>query len=110
MAWEDYPFPTPPADLGPPLGRVDPCTIDPCVLGITSDPTDPTRAVVRAFAWKDVSSIVVYVDTPGYLRVRLNGVEVVTASFWDYTTQVRAFPWARNCGRSSVWSSPPAIR
>jgi hypothetical protein len=76
-----YPFPPRPTQLAG-LG----CLSVPCDLKlIVSDKADPTRPVTETIDWPRAATIVMVTNAPGILHVRLNGVEVATDDWWDFT-------------------------
>ena len=87
IPFDRYPLPPRPGTLDPlredlPAG----CTEASCpdVVIIRSDPADPTRTVRRTLTWETMHGIDLVAQTPGFLHVRVNGVEVATGEWWDY--------------------------
>jgi hypothetical protein len=56
----------------------------PGAITIRSDPADPAQTIRRTVAWTPMDSIDMVSQTPGYLHIRVNGVEVATGEWWDY--------------------------
>jgi hypothetical protein len=85
IPFDAYPLPPRPSTLRPlefPAG----CTPAQCPDGINiwSNPFDPTRPVRRTVIWRTMESLDMVAQTPGFLHVRVNGVEVMKGEWWDY--------------------------
>jgi hypothetical protein len=78
VPFEEYQFPPRPATLTP-------LTVDPgAAFVLRSDPADPLRTVSGTMAWSSATPLVIASQTPGYIRVLINGVLVGTHESWDY--------------------------
>ncbi|WP_410809630.1 hypothetical protein [Micromonospora sp. 067-2] len=88
VPFDRYPLPPRPAALGP-LDQAFPagCTEAACPQAVIlrSDPADPTRPVRQTVTWKTMGSIDMVAQTPGLLHLSVNGVQITTAEWWDYT-------------------------
>ncbi|MEU1395616.1 hypothetical protein ABZ403_06050 [Micromonospora zamorensis] len=83
-------YPVPPRSsvtLGPLLLPAG-CPEVPCgdFVIIRSDPADPSRAVRQTVTWKTIETITMDSQTPGLLHLRVNGKEITTGRWWDYST------------------------
>jgi hypothetical protein len=90
MPFADYPLPPRPATLQPmeftsqlSMGGVDHAP-DEEHLWLRSDPADPLRPQSIPIVWKDRYDLRLRSQTPGTLRLSLNGVHVASHSWWDY--------------------------
>lgn len=85
---DSYPYPTPPATPQPldPAGSTQDGTDARSRGGrvLRSHPADPNRPVTQTLVWPGLNSIDLVANTPGALRVAVNGVQVATAEFWSY--------------------------
>ncbi|TDC39779.1 hypothetical protein E1211_03170 [Micromonospora sp. 15K316] len=84
---DEYPVPPrPPKTLGP-LALPAGCTALPCqdFVIIRSDPADPSRPVRQSVRWKTVAAIHMVAQTPGLLHLRVNGIEITTGRWSDYS-------------------------
>jgi hypothetical protein len=82
-----YPYPPRPATLQPlELPADNPTAADPTVRAhvLRSDPADPQAPVTRTFAWTGADTTV-HANTPGAIKVTINGTTVDTCRFWDYS-------------------------
>ncbi|MDG4820862.1 hypothetical protein O7635_03215 [Asanoa sp. WMMD1127] len=88
IEFAQFPLPPRPSGTLAPLTGTLPagCTEQLCpgAVIIRSDPADPTTVVRRTLTWKPLQSIDMVAQTPGYLHVRVDGVQVVTGEWWDY--------------------------
>lgn len=88
IPFDRYPLPPRPAGTLAPLDLLPPyCAPAICAdaVVIRSDPADPIRPVRRTVSWRTLAQIDMVAQTPGLLHVRVNGVEVTTGEWWDYT-------------------------
>jgi hypothetical protein len=83
VAFDAYPLPTPPATLASLRPGWDPVE----VLA-RSDPADPLRPVSVTFTWVPEKEFRVSAQTPGYLHLAIDGVEVLRYESWDYQATV----------------------
>jgi hypothetical protein len=90
VAWKDYPFPQRPESLAD-ITSDGLCTSPECLFSLGSG-DDPTAAVTRTVTWQRVKRISTTVNTPGFLHVRINGVEVGTTASWDYVATNSTIP------------------
>jgi hypothetical protein len=88
---DEYPYPDPPAALVPlkPLNL----TSDQSVAMVRSDPKDPAAERPVTFFWPvlpptESLSVEMRAQTPGVLRVLLDGAEVSQGYWWDYRQDV----------------------
>lgn len=84
MRFEDYPLPPRPEPL-PPLEL----SAEPADLELRADPDDPNRPVQQTMSapgWihQCDGMLALQSQTPGRLRVLIDGAEVVSATFWSY--------------------------
>lgn len=86
MAFTDYPLPPRPATLRP-LDPPQIANVDPAFgFGtVESDPADPTRPQTIVVDEDRTVTIDMISQTPGYLHVIVDGTELATAEWWDYT-------------------------
>lgn len=83
-----YPYPARPATVEPlelPISNQD--GTDSADRGgrmLRSDPDDPNRPVELALTWPGARSLEMRAQTPGALRVLINGQEVAKGEWWDY--------------------------
>ncbi|MFC0003977.1 hypothetical protein [Micromonospora siamensis] len=102
----DYPFPPRPAPL-PPLERPvgdDGEPLPPDALVLRSDPADPTASRRATITWGPAVRAWMSAQTPGRLRVRVAGVEVADASWWDYRAGQQAST------KSATWAGEHGLR
>jgi hypothetical protein len=93
---DDYPYPDPPAALV----QLKPLNLTPdqSVALVSSDPEDPAAERTVTFFWPPIPppteslSVEMRAQTPGVLRVLLDGTEVSRGYWWDY-------------GQDFTWSS-----
>ena len=88
---DEYPYPDPPAALVPlkPLNL----TPDQSVAMVRSDPKDPAAERTVTFFWPvppptESLSVEMRAQTPGVLRLLLDGAEVSRGYWWDYRQDV----------------------
>ncbi|WP_433304950.1 hypothetical protein ACQP2F_16760 [Actinoplanes sp. CA-030573] len=87
---DQYVFPTRPAtltplDVGGNLAETDDNGITyRTTFLLRPDPADPNRPVSRTFTWGSGGHLALRSQTPGALRVTMNGVEVASGEWWDY--------------------------
>jgi hypothetical protein len=89
VPFEEYEFPSRPATL-PPVPEAQAGDVE-----LRADPADPNRPVEITFAWDPlltgcdalVMPLELVSQTPGSLRVLLNGIEVTHQAWWDYQQQ-----------------------
>jgi hypothetical protein len=100
VRFEDYPLPPAPA----PLPRLEPSDAQFSYLELHADPADPNRRVEREFRWEGLELtgcdvfglgaawvfVTMVSQTPGFLRVSVNRVEVARYESWDYRQRLRA--------------------
>jgi hypothetical protein len=100
VRFEDYPLPPAPA----PLPRLEPSGAQFSYLELHADPADPNRRVEREFRWEGLELtgcdvfglgaawvfVTMVSQTPGFLRVSVNRVEVARYESWDYRQRLRA--------------------
>ncbi|SNT64434.1 hypothetical protein SAMN05421812_11736 [Asanoa hainanensis] len=87
VPFDSYPLPPRPSGPLPPLDENPSfCSTARCLdaVIIRSDPNDPTLPVRRTLTWKPLSTIDLVSQTPGFLHLRVNDVEIATGEWWDY--------------------------
>ncbi|MGX6607840.1 hypothetical protein ACWKSP_37800 [Micromonosporaceae bacterium Da 78-11] len=87
---DQYVFPPRPATLAPVEDTGDMRVTDDqgadygTTKVVRSDPADPNRPVEVAFTWGVGVHLRLRAQTPGAIRVSINGVQVVQGQWWDY--------------------------
>ncbi|GIF63173.1 hypothetical protein Ais01nite_12080 [Asanoa ishikariensis] len=87
IPFDSYPLPPRPAGTLRPLDEhPGTCSQESCpdAVIIRSDPNDPTLPVRRTLTWKPISDIDMVGQTPGFLHLKVNNVEIATGEWWDY--------------------------
>lgn len=120
VAFEDYPLPPRPSGPLRPLEDkrlLDGCRETPCPeeFVFRSDPEDPRQPLRRIVSWRTVEVIDMISQTPGILKVRVNGRSVATGRWWTYEQSgYGAYgdedgAWAREFGLSLRPGDPVTI-
>lgn len=86
----DYPFPPRPAQLRD-LDRLDVWNVnDPAALVLSSDRADPLAPRSLTFTAAAGTELDAVAQTPGALRIELDGAPLTTAEYWDYLAGICA--------------------
>ncbi len=89
VPFEDYPLPSPPSSLAP--LRPD---FQAVIERLDADPQDPLAPVEAQLRLRRVMHLNTVSQTPGFLRVEVEGVRLTTCKFYDYE--------ANSCGVAYV--------
>jgi hypothetical protein len=89
-----YPFPPRPATL-PPLEHPSDYSANVYAVqgsesqpSVYADPADPNRPQTITLTWGDPVDIELRSQTPGEMTVQVNGVEVASGKWWDYSQMI----------------------
>jgi hypothetical protein len=109
VPFDEYPLPPRPKTLAPLDPRMS-FVEDKDTIVLKADPADPARPVARAVVWTNAGPIQAFSQTPGFLHVLVDGVEVGTHESWSYELSHTGGIGEPHDGRLTGAPLPPAGR